>query len=278
MKKLLVFTDLDGTLLDHRDYSWEKATPALEALERKSCPVVINSSKTAAELIKLRQLINNHHPFVSENGSVASIPVDYFSCPDGDINAKPDLETHIFSKPYKVVIDVLDDIRHSIKFAFTGFNDMSVDEIISECGLTQQQARDAKQRDASEPILWLDTEDAFVQFQYLLAEKDLIVVKGGRFHHVMANVDKGKALLWLKRQYHTHQPKTEWVTIGVGDSFNDIKMLEAVDFPILVNNPEITQPNLSYLPNIINSISAGPKGWNEAILSILDNHKELFYE
>jgi mannosyl-3-phosphoglycerate phosphatase len=28
-----VFTDLDGTLLDHETYSWEAARPALERLE-----------------------------------------------------------------------------------------------------------------------------------------------------------------------------------------------------------------------------------------------------
>ena len=153
MKRLLVFTDLDGTLLDHHDYSWDEAIPALEALENNFCPVVINSSKTAAEIAKLRQQIHIRHPFVSENGSVVSIPVDYFSPPDGAVNASSELETHIFSRPYKVVIDVLDDIQHTHHFAFNGFNDMSANELASECGLTKQQAYEAKQRDASEPIL-----------------------------------------------------------------------------------------------------------------------------
>jgi len=28
-RRLIVFTDLDGTLLNHGDYSWEAARPAL---------------------------------------------------------------------------------------------------------------------------------------------------------------------------------------------------------------------------------------------------------
>ncbi len=42
----LVFTDLDGTLLNHDDYSWEAARPALEELQRQSIPLILVSSKT----------------------------------------------------------------------------------------------------------------------------------------------------------------------------------------------------------------------------------------
>lgn len=34
----LVFTDLDGTLLDHDTYSWEAARPALDRLKRQQVP------------------------------------------------------------------------------------------------------------------------------------------------------------------------------------------------------------------------------------------------
>ena len=44
MKRWLVFTDLDGTLLDE-DYGWEAARPAVEALRAASIPIILNSSK-----------------------------------------------------------------------------------------------------------------------------------------------------------------------------------------------------------------------------------------
>ena len=38
---LLVFTDLDGTLLDHDDYGFEPALPALHRLAAAQVPLVI---------------------------------------------------------------------------------------------------------------------------------------------------------------------------------------------------------------------------------------------
>jgi predicted mannosyl-3-phosphoglycerate phosphatase (HAD superfamily) len=52
MTNFLVFTDLDGTLLDHHSYSCEEAMPAVRALAEAGFPLIFNSSKTAAEIKK----------------------------------------------------------------------------------------------------------------------------------------------------------------------------------------------------------------------------------
>ena len=49
MKRWLVFTDLDGTLLDE-SYSWDLAQPAIDLLRSASIPIILNSSKTVAEM------------------------------------------------------------------------------------------------------------------------------------------------------------------------------------------------------------------------------------
>ena len=270
MKKLLVFTDLDGSLLDHHDYSWRKAAPALKVLAENSFPVVINSSKTTVEINKLKQEIDNDYPHVSENGSVVSIPSGYFPSQDFNIENNIGYEIQFFGRPYRDIIDVLTSMRNEYNFKFNGFYDMSVEEIASHCNLSWEQATDAKQREASEPLVWLDTAKAFTRFKSLLQEKGLIVIAGGRFHHVMADVDKSEALLWLKNQYQVHEPETQWVTVGLGDSFNDVHMLEVVDYPVLIPNPVIDQPVLSCLGNLIQPNSSGPEGWNEAMTSIMN--------
>jgi len=58
-KQLLVFTDLDGTLLTHEGYSWQPAAPALERLRQLDIPLILNSSKTAAEIAALREELDN---------------------------------------------------------------------------------------------------------------------------------------------------------------------------------------------------------------------------
>jgi mannosyl-3-phosphoglycerate phosphatase len=78
LKKKIVFTDLDGTLLDYSTYSFQKALPALSALKQADIPLVICSSKTKTEIEYYRDRLENHHPFISENGGGIFIPMDYF--------------------------------------------------------------------------------------------------------------------------------------------------------------------------------------------------------
>lgn len=53
----LVFTDLDGTLLDHETYSFAPAAEALAALKARGVPLVLASSKTAAEIAELHRAL-----------------------------------------------------------------------------------------------------------------------------------------------------------------------------------------------------------------------------
>jgi len=73
----LVFTDLDGTLLDD-GYQWEAARPALELLRAREIPVVLCTSKTRAEVLPLREDLGLRDPFIAENGGAAYIPRNYF--------------------------------------------------------------------------------------------------------------------------------------------------------------------------------------------------------
>ena len=270
MKKLLVFTDLDGCLLDHHSYSWNEARPAITALKEHAYPLILNSSKTATEMISLRQQLQNSHPFMSENGSTVNIPSNYFTTPYLEPHGSTKLSQQLFAKPYKDIIDVLHKLRRENGFKFSGFFDMNDAELASLCNLSQEQANDAKKREASEPIIWQDSESALKQFKTRLVKHGLIIIKGGRFFHIMSDVNKGKSLLWLKEKYQNEEPHTHWITIGLGDSYNDMAMLEAVDYPVLIPNPSIEQPDFSDLNTLMNPRLPGPAGWNEAILSLLN--------
>ena len=81
MPQLVIFTDLDGTLLDARNYSWRAAQPALDQLRRRRVPVVFCTSKTRAEILPLREELRNADPFVAENGGAIYVPRSYFPFP-----------------------------------------------------------------------------------------------------------------------------------------------------------------------------------------------------
>lgn len=272
MNKLLVFTDLDGSLLDHDTYSWEKARPALNELDKKGFPVIFTSSKTALEIQQLKKETENNFPYISENGAVAGIPENYFTSLK-KINEQK-YEPFIFGKTYKEIIDVLKELHK--EFDFRGFYDMSADEVAEKTGLSYEHAIQAKHREASEPVVWLDTAEAFKQFNVMLYANGLTSTSGGRFVHIMSSVSKGKTVEWLTQKYRDAEPNTKWFTVGIGDSFNDIQMLEVVDCPIFISNSKTRLPDLSGIKNLKRPQLPGPAGWNQAILSLLKKfYKEL---
>ena len=96
MRPYLIFSDLDGTLLDHHDYSFESASAALALISKLEIPLILNSSKTEVEIRAIRKNLNNNDPFVVENGAVFYIPGGVFpgfSKPLTEISFAPDYET-----------------------------------------------------------------------------------------------------------------------------------------------------------------------------------------
>ena len=77
MREKIIFTDLDGSLLDEETYQASPADSLLEMLDNLGVPLVFNSSKTFPEMLKIRRLLGNHQPFVVENGSAVYVPFDH---------------------------------------------------------------------------------------------------------------------------------------------------------------------------------------------------------
>lgn len=268
MKKLLVFTDLDGSLLNHDDYSYQDAIPALEALCTRGYPLIIVSSKTQAEIIPLREQLNNHHPFICENGATTVFNEDYFFSKDVSCSGATSL--NILGTPYKDIVAILYSARETHGFNFIGFHDMDIATIMRLTGLNEKNALAASRRQASEPIIWNDSSTALKQLKALLAENRLQIVKGGRFYHVMSPLTKGTAIGELLDRFRVKEPKTLWVTLALGDSYNDVAMLEMVDYPVLIFNPHINPPDVSHIKNIFTTSLPGAAGWNEAVLGTME--------
>ena len=278
MNNLLVFTDLDGTLLDHHSYSYEEAMPAVRALVEAGSPLIFNSSKTAAEIKQLRHEMGNVHPFIVENGSAVSMPAGYF-----DNNVAPgtcvnDLcETHFFGPGYQPLLTQLHALRSKRGYRFRGFADLNSEDVAQLTGLGIEAAAMARQRAASEPLLWDDSEEALENFQKDLQLLQLGLTRGGRFYHVMGLTDKAQALQLLTERYRRTWPDRQWTTVALGDGPNDVAMLEAADIAVIIP-PATGEPiKLNRSDNVICPDAAGPRGWQIAIRRIMNNtpQKEL---
>ena len=64
MNPWLIVTDLDGTLLDHHDYSFEAASASLQDIRALNIPLILASSKTRAEILQLQTELQIDYPFI----------------------------------------------------------------------------------------------------------------------------------------------------------------------------------------------------------------------
>ena len=269
--RIVVFSDLDGTLLDHRTYSFEAAKPALRLLKDSNIPLVLVSSKTASELWSIREELDNEHPFVCENGSVVFVP-----------ESLSDYAASIFNSTSRVIngyfgyyrganrsdiLAALSEVKE--KFKFTGFSEWTAKEIADVTGLPLDAAELAADRMATEPIIWRDADDLFKEFSEYLTSVNLRVIRGGRFYHVMGRCDKGDAVREIIRLYE-RAFSDRIHSIGLGDGPNDLEMLRAVDAPILM--PDISGKYLddSSLEHVLLSQKSAPEGWNEMVNQAID--------
>ena len=262
--KLLVFSDLDGTLLDEDDYSFEAAKPALGELYKSGNQIVFNSSKTFDEIRNLCQLIGHAFPFGFENGSAIAIPVDenVFS-----------YRKIIFGTPYAKILEKLHEVRRQLGFNFRGFADMDDIEIASLTGLSVKAAGIARQRQASEPLLWADSKDQFAQFVEVLSGLGLRILKGGRFYHVASPFSKDHVVNWFTHHFQDRYPDTNWVSVGLGDAPNDVAMLQATDHAIMIRSRHHEPPRLDRVNKTTISDKYGPQGWNQTIFDLMQEYE-----
>ena len=270
-KRLVVFTDLDGTLLDPVTYDHEQAQESLDLLKRERVPLVFCSAKTRAEQIVLRDRLKIQDPFVVENGGALFIERGYFPFPVSHHRSFENYEVIELGVRYSVIRQELKTIKRKTRIRFTGFGDMTIDEVARETGLDHDSAKRAREREYSETIKFESPTRDLVKFQHALAEQGLQCIFGGRFHNVTGFHDKGKAVEILTRLY-----QTEWgavTTIGMGDSANDAALLAAVHVPVLVQKPGGAWENMK-MPDLVQARGVGPVGWNRWILDFLEKGRK----
>ena len=267
----IIFTDLDGTLLDHDTYSFSAALPAIELIKKREIPLVLCSSKTRAEIEYWRNRLENRHPFISENGGGIFVPFSYFA--QDDISAVwPEAKMidgyHelVLGTPYPVLRGALEDLRiHG--FDIKGFGDMSAGEVAQLTGLNGKEAELAKKREYDEPFFFQEDQRRFKALLTSIWEKGLRCAQG-RIYHLMGDNDKGKAMEVLKQLFQ--RKFTDVITIALGDSPVDFPMLEKADYPVLVRNHKGEHDRRISLSNLIKAEGIGPEGWNDAILKLIE--------
>ena len=152
MKDLIIFTDLDGSLLDEETYRASPADSLFETLNTHGIPVVFNSSKTFPEMLKVRRSLGNHQPFVVENGSAVYVPLDH------EIAGTKGLEP-VQRLPPLCARRIASTNQRLSELGGKVFQVQRVDsdaeaECASVTGLSGSDVLMAQTREFSEPLLW----------------------------------------------------------------------------------------------------------------------------
>ncbi len=274
MKRYLIFTDLDGTLLDHNNYSFGNNEKMISTIINNKNEIIFNTSKTFSECKKLlKELKLSNMPFSAENGAVLYFPKIRFNkiknSSSFDIYWKLRIAKlssknwyqFLKQKQKKYNFLIAQDLSSKILKKYTNLDDTS--KMLN--------------REASQIILWEDSLVNLKKFKNALkSEKQGVLIQGSRFMQVSSVCNKriAKKLISHAYDYQFYGTYSK-NTIALGDSKNDIDMLNSASYPCLIKNRSGYFPKLrSNKKNIIKSSKFAPDGWRQVLYKLnktLDN-------
>jgi mannosyl-3-phosphoglycerate phosphatase len=264
--RFIVFTDLDGTLLDRETYSPDEAMPAVEMLIRKKTPIVFCSSKTRSEQEPYREKLSIHDPFIVEDGGAIFCDEGYFPFPRDYAKRINGYEAIELGNRYADIREKLQSVQLELDLKIVGYGDLTSSEVASLSGLSEDQAERAKEREYQETVVSRYSEEDLNRLDRALKKRDLVLSPGARFMGVGGPTDKGIAADILSTMYRLMHPGVR--TIGIGDSFNDISLFLSVDIPVLVQQPDATWAPIA-MESLHRVEGAGPRGWNDFVMKWL---------
>jgi mannosyl-3-phosphoglycerate phosphatase len=265
--RFLVATDLDACLLDHHTYCFDEARPALEALKARGDPIVLLSSKTLAEVAPIAAEVGTSAPLVVENGGGVAFPLDFEISPSGAA-LREGYRLVPLGTPWSALRDALREIKLALGVEAQGFADMSNAELAARTGLRGQPLAAARAREFSEPFLLADPGRAG-DFERAAEARGLRLLRGGRFWHLTGPTDKGRGLAAVVDAYSSRGER--FFVVGLGDAPLDLPLLRVSDRPIVVPRPDGSPDAVltSNLPDAECAPFPGPRGWNDAVLTVL---------
>ena len=252
-----VITDIDGTLMDH-SYDLTPAKETIEWLTNLNIPVIPCTSKTAAEVRVIRQDLGLNDPFIVENGAAIH---------GGGISNDWEI---ILGKSYIRLHEILNHLSKDVDYKLVPLNDLNDQEAYQLTRLNGNDLDLMRDRHWSMPFL---NPPNFIEDKLLkcCSKYDVNIFRGNRMSHLLSiNSDKGKAVKRLIEFSKNYNVKT----IGLGDSPNDLPLLQTTNFKIVI--PGLAGPNLkliNQLSNVEYILAKDPHGygWKSEITKLIQN-------
>ena len=266
MKKkfiILIFTDLDGSLLNRDTFKFDEIKKFLKDLVSKGIFIIPNSSKTENEIIDFNQELGENLTYISENGSVINgLNLLNINFPDKIVLSR---EKNEIQKIFESKISK--NLKDKCKF----ITRMEKKKQIEILGLSNDKLKNALSRKYSIPFLFDGNKNERDKLNKSITKNGLSLQEGGRVINLCDKVSKAQAMKKVIKIFKKIV-KEELITIGVGDNFNDLEMLKNSDIPCLVFNDKFTMEKIN-INNCLVSKKPAPEGWEEVVKLALDKIK-----
>lgn len=266
VERLIVVTDIDGSLLGPGTHVPSRERAALDFLALRGIPLVINSSRTRAEIERIHARLRLLTPFISEHGSALFIPNGCF--PSIPSRAATAVGGHVieFGRPYHEVVDAVRVASRETGVEIIGFADLTIEDAAAELGVTAMEAQLAKLREYTELIRIIDEPEARRSRLFnALRRRGLRSWPVGRHHLVTAARNRAESLLALKAlwRHAWREPRI----LGFADSDDAIPWLQHADVAVVVRNDRTGVPPriASKLPTAYVARGSGRLGWSDAV-------------
>jgi mannosyl-3-phosphoglycerate phosphatase len=267
----LIFTALEGALLDRRTGSFAEAEEALSELERRHIPLILVTSRTRAEVEPLRRRLEHSHPFITESGGGIFFPDGYFNLKIPGAERSGRYLCVALGRPYKEVCAALDEISEESGVGVTGFHHMSAREIAENTGQSPREAELARDREFEEPFFFTSADEQGVaRFVAAVREHGCDARPGQTFWHFSSGCDAARAVRSLTQLFRD-ATRTKLRAVGIGAATEDLRWLRAVDHAVLLpSRASDSEPSdANELKNIAPGEAPGPAGWSTAILDTI---------
>ena len=262
MKKkhtILIFTDLDGSLLDRDTFKFDTIKNYVKSLVNDGIIIIPNSSKTEKEIEKFNRDLGVALPYISENGSaIHGLNIINKNFPNKIILSREKEEIlEIFKS--KIPEQLKNKCIQILKI-----NKKQQEKIF---GQKDSNLKDALDRKYTLPFLFKGDKKDKNKLLKILNSCSLTFQEGGRVSNLCDNTNKVKSMNRVVKILKKTEDKIK--TIAVGDNYNDLDMLKNCDLPCLVFNDQFKLDQID-IDNLIFSNKPSPEGWADVIKIALD--------
>ena len=252
--KILIFTDLDGSLLHRDTFEFDIIKDYLKQLLSKGIFIIPNTSKTEKEILEFNNELGSSLPYICENGAaIKGLELVNSNLPKELILSK---EKNNIIKIFEKSVPI--DLQIKCKW----LSNMDKKKQSSIFGLKDEQLKMALDRKYTIPFIFDGIKSEKNELFKIVKQKGLALQEGGRVINLTDKVNKAKALQVFLRFFKKNNKNVK--TIAVGDNYNDLDMLKNSDVPCLVFNDQFKLDQIN-IANLVFSNQPSPEGWADVI-------------